>query len=78
MSVVQEAPAAARFSVEGKSILITGATGALGSVAARALADAGARLTLAGAMPPGWTASASAAPRWWPGGPTPRPTRGRW
>lgn len=48
MSVVQEAPAAARFSVEGKSILITGATGALGSVAARALADAGARLTLAG------------------------------
>jgi len=38
----------ARFSVEGKSILITGATGSLGSVAARALADAGARLTLAG------------------------------
>jgi NAD(P)-dependent dehydrogenase (short-subunit alcohol dehydrogenase family) len=39
---------AERFSVQGKSILITGATGALGSVAARALADAGARLTLAG------------------------------
>ncbi len=38
-----------RFSVEGKSILITGATGALGSMAARALADAGALLTLAGA-----------------------------
>ncbi|BBX96317.1 putative oxidoreductase [Mycobacterium lacus] len=37
-----------RFSVQGKSILITGATGALGGVAARALADAGARLTLAG------------------------------
>lgn len=37
-----------RFSVEDKSILITGATGALGSVAARALAEAGARLTLAG------------------------------
>jgi NAD(P)-dependent dehydrogenase (short-subunit alcohol dehydrogenase family) len=36
------------FSVEGKSILITGATGALGSVATRALSDAGARLTLAG------------------------------
>jgi NAD(P)-dependent dehydrogenase (short-subunit alcohol dehydrogenase family) len=39
---------AERFSVRGKSILITGATGALGSAAARALADAGARLTLAG------------------------------
>lgn len=39
----------ARFDVAGKSILITGATGALGSVAARALSDAGARLTLAGA-----------------------------
>lgn len=36
------------FSVQGKSILITGATGALGSVAARALAEAGALLTLAG------------------------------
>ncbi len=41
--------AAARFSVAGKSILITGATGALGSAAARALAQAGAALTLAGA-----------------------------
>ncbi|HUB55135.1 MAG TPA: SDR family oxidoreductase [Mycobacterium sp.] len=38
----------ARFSVAGKAIVITGATGALGSVAARALAEAGARLTLAG------------------------------
>lgn len=37
-----------RFSVRGKSILVTGATGALGSVAAEALAQAGARLTLAG------------------------------
>ncbi|OBI47998.1 SDR family NAD(P)-dependent oxidoreductase [Mycobacterium sp. E796] len=36
------------FSVQDKSILITGATGALGSVAARALSEAGARLTLAG------------------------------
>ncbi|MGE2817168.1 SDR family NAD(P)-dependent oxidoreductase [Mycobacterium heidelbergense] len=36
------------FSLQDKSILITGATGALGSVAAQALADAGARLTLAG------------------------------
>jgi NAD(P)-dependent dehydrogenase (short-subunit alcohol dehydrogenase family) len=39
----------ARFSVAGKSILITGATGALGSVAARALSAAGARLTITGA-----------------------------
>lgn len=37
-----------RFSLAGKSILITGATGALGSAAARALAEAGALLTLAG------------------------------
>lgn len=41
-------PGRDRFSVAGKSILITGATGALGSVAARALAEAGALLTLAG------------------------------
>ncbi len=39
---------AARFSLQDKSILITGATGSLGSVAARALAEEGARLTLAG------------------------------
>lgn len=37
-----------RFSVQDKSILITGATGSLGSTAARALAKAGARLALAG------------------------------
>jgi NAD(P)-dependent dehydrogenase (short-subunit alcohol dehydrogenase family) len=37
-----------RFSVQDKSILITGATGSLGSTAVRALAKAGARLTLAG------------------------------
>lgn len=37
-----------RFSLAGKSVLITGATGALGSAAARALAEAGALLTLAG------------------------------
>jgi NAD(P)-dependent dehydrogenase (short-subunit alcohol dehydrogenase family) len=36
------------FGLAGKSILITGATGALGSAAARALAEAGALLTLAG------------------------------
>ncbi|KZS58435.1 SDR family NAD(P)-dependent oxidoreductase [Mycobacterium ostraviense] len=41
-------PGLTRFSVQDKSILITGATGSLGSVAARALADAGARLTLTG------------------------------
>jgi NAD(P)-dependent dehydrogenase (short-subunit alcohol dehydrogenase family) len=38
----------ARFSVQDKSILVTGATGSLGSAAARALAEAGARLTLTG------------------------------
>jgi len=37
-----------RFSLAGKSVLITGATGALGSAAARALSQAGAALTLAG------------------------------
>ena len=40
---------AARFSVAGQSVLITGASGALGSAAARALAEAGAAVTLAGA-----------------------------
>lgn len=39
---------ASLFSVRDKSILITGATGSLGSVAARALGEAGAKLTLAG------------------------------
>ena len=43
-----EIVSAALFSVQDKSILITGATGSLGSAAARALAEAGARLTLAG------------------------------
>lgn len=37
-----------RFTVDGRSIVITGATGALGSAAARALNTLGARLTLAG------------------------------
>lgn len=49
MALAQQVPnlGLARFSVQDKSILITGATGSLGRVAARALADAGARLTLA-------------------------------
>jgi|MudIll2142460700_1097286.scaffolds.fasta_scaffold361476_2 NAD(P)-dependent dehydrogenase (short-subunit alcohol dehydrogenase family) len=37
------------FDLSGKSALVTGATGALGSVAAKALAGAGAGVTLAGA-----------------------------
>lgn len=36
------------FNLQGKSALITGATGALGEAAARALAGAGAHVTLAG------------------------------
>jgi NAD(P)-dependent dehydrogenase (short-subunit alcohol dehydrogenase family) len=36
------------FDLSGKSALITGATGALGSAAAQALAGAGAKVTLAG------------------------------
>ena len=36
------------FSIAGRSVLITGATGALGAAAAHALAARGARLTLAG------------------------------
>lgn len=39
---------ASRFDVKGKSILITGATGSLGSTATLAMAEAGARLTLTG------------------------------
>src|SRR3954452_10442684 len=39
---------ASLFDVEGRSALITGATGALGAVAARALSEAGAKLTLTG------------------------------
>lgn len=38
----------ARFSVAGKSIIITGASGAMGSEAAKGLGAAGAKLTLAG------------------------------
>ena len=41
-----------RFSVAGASVLITGATGALGSAASRGLAAAGANLTLAGGNAP--------------------------
>lgn len=36
------------FQLKGRSAIITGATGAMGSAAARALASAGAKLTLAG------------------------------
>jgi NAD(P)-dependent dehydrogenase (short-subunit alcohol dehydrogenase family) len=44
----QTLQAASLFDVAGRSALITGATGALGSAAARALAGNGARLTLTG------------------------------
>jgi NAD(P)-dependent dehydrogenase (short-subunit alcohol dehydrogenase family) len=44
--------AATLFGLTGKSILITGATGALGSAAARALGRMGARLTLVGGNGP--------------------------
>ena len=37
-----------KFDISGKSVVITGATGALGSSTARAFAKAGAKLTLAG------------------------------
>ncbi len=40
------------FRLTGKSILITGATGALGTAAAGALSGAGARLTLASGNAP--------------------------
>jgi NAD(P)-dependent dehydrogenase (short-subunit alcohol dehydrogenase family) len=39
---------ASLFDVSGRSALVTGATGAFGSMAARTLAAAGARLTIAG------------------------------
>jgi NAD(P)-dependent dehydrogenase (short-subunit alcohol dehydrogenase family) len=39
-----------RFSVVQRSVLVTGATGALGSAAASALAAPGARLTPAGRL----------------------------
>lgn len=43
MALAQQVPnlGLARFSVQDKSILITGATGSLGRVAARALAEIG-------------------------------------
>jgi NAD(P)-dependent dehydrogenase (short-subunit alcohol dehydrogenase family) len=44
----QAVPPASLFGLEGRSALITGATGALGGAAARGLAAAGARLTLTG------------------------------
>ncbi len=37
-----------RFSIEGKSVIVTGASGAMGSEAAKALGAAGANVTLAG------------------------------
>jgi len=39
---------AERFSIEGKSVIVTGASGAMGSEAAKALGAAGANVTLAG------------------------------
>ena len=39
---------AKRFSIEGKSVIVTGASGAMGSEAAKALGAAGANVTLAG------------------------------
>jgi NAD(P)-dependent dehydrogenase (short-subunit alcohol dehydrogenase family) len=39
---------AQRFSIEGKSVIVTGASGAMGSEAAKALGAAGALVTLAG------------------------------
>lgn len=47
MTITQES-LRALYSVRGKSALITGASGALGGMAARTLAAAGARLTLTG------------------------------
>jgi NAD(P)-dependent dehydrogenase (short-subunit alcohol dehydrogenase family) len=50
------------FRVDGRSIVITGATGALGGAAARALHRAGALLTLAGADQEGLSALAAELP----------------
>ena len=50
------------FDLTGRSILITGATGALGSEAARALAAAGARLTVVGGNAEALTALAAELP----------------
>jgi NAD(P)-dependent dehydrogenase (short-subunit alcohol dehydrogenase family) len=55
-----EATGTRAFSVAGRSVLITGATGAMGSAVARALAAAGARLTLAGGNEPALKALADA------------------
>ena len=44
-----------RFAVRGRSILVTGATGALGHAAATALAEPGALLTVAGGNGPALT-----------------------
>ena len=41
-------PITSLFDLAGKSALVTGATGSLGSAAARALAAAGAHVTIAG------------------------------
>ncbi|GAB2699809.1 SDR family oxidoreductase [Aliiglaciecola sp. 3_MG-2023] len=45
---MQQISPASLFSLDGKSALVVGATGALGSAAARALAAAGANITLTG------------------------------
>ncbi|WP_342804941.1 SDR family oxidoreductase [Alteromonas sp. M12] len=45
---MQQTSPASLFSLDGKSALVVGATGALGSAAARALAAAGANITLTG------------------------------
>ena len=44
----QPAGVLSRFALAGRSVLVTGATGALGSAAAAVLSQAGARVTLAG------------------------------
>ncbi|GAA6185262.1 SDR family oxidoreductase [Aliiglaciecola sp. NS0011-25] len=45
---MQQTSPASLFSLDGKSALVVGATGALGSAAAKALAAAGANITLTG------------------------------
>jgi NAD(P)-dependent dehydrogenase (short-subunit alcohol dehydrogenase family) len=53
MSLSQTLPGSAQlFDVSGRSALVTGATGALGAAAARALAAGGAKLTLAAGTAP--------------------------
>jgi len=51
------------FDISGKSALVTGATGALGSAAAKALTSAGAHVTLAGGNEEKLTAVASTLPK---------------